>query len=334
MSGAEAPAYANSPATLQPPMFSMGNNSSKGSVKGSDTVSLTAHYLPSKFATGLLSPGGPRRRKGKGAFDPGLPKQGGGVEAFRSGEARMPGEQDDDYDGVDGSGWFGGKQGKKKLRWNKFKWCLFFANVAVRIVYPFSHLHRLYPNLNIAHHLVSWRPRRMSPHLVQRLGPRRHHPRRQRPRAHPLHRRHLLRHLRRPHRLGWHPPQQPRLPSMVLLPLLDRLRPPPCSRISHLPSPPPQPRRQGQLPVVSRTRRRRPSAHPGPARVLRVLLPLRRSHRQPNVLRPLRATRLQAPVLGLPEDGAEQVLCCDFCGGAVADGDHVGGVVVLEPCDV
>lgn len=133
MSGAEAPAYANSPATLQPPMFSMGNNSSKGSVKGSDTVSLTAHYLPSKFATGLLSPGGPRRRKGKGAFDPGLPKQGGGVEAFRSGEARMPGEQDDDYDGVDGSGWFGGKQGKKKLRWNKFKWCLFFANVALTI---------------------------------------------------------------------------------------------------------------------------------------------------------------------------------------------------------
>jgi hypothetical protein len=63
-----------------------------------------------------------------------LPKLGGGVEAFKSGEARMPGENDDDYDGVSSS-WFGGRTGghaKPKLRWNKFKWALFVANVLVR----------------------------------------------------------------------------------------------------------------------------------------------------------------------------------------------------------
>jgi len=42
----------------------------------------------------------------------------------------MPGETDEDYDGVS-SGWFGGDVGKHKkpLRWNKFKWILFVANI-------------------------------------------------------------------------------------------------------------------------------------------------------------------------------------------------------------
>lgn len=62
-----------------------------------------------------------------------LPKRGGGREAFKSGEARMPGEQDDDYDGIN-SGWFGGKDGgrtKPRMRWNRFKWILFISNIVV-----------------------------------------------------------------------------------------------------------------------------------------------------------------------------------------------------------
>jgi hypothetical protein len=72
-----------------------------------------------------------RKRRSTKDPSPIIPKLGGGVEAFKSGEARMPGEHDEDYDGVSG-GWFGGRTGghtKPKLRWNKFKWILFFANV-------------------------------------------------------------------------------------------------------------------------------------------------------------------------------------------------------------
>jgi len=95
-------------------------------------VSLSVNYLPSKFSNTLVSAGGPRRRKTVKDVSSFIPKRGGGVEAFRSGEARIPGQDDDDdYDGVSG-GWFGGKEGghtKPKLRWNKFKWTLFIANI-------------------------------------------------------------------------------------------------------------------------------------------------------------------------------------------------------------
>ncbi|KAL4262887.1 hypothetical protein AB1N83_008294, partial [Pleurotus pulmonarius] len=118
-----------------PPFLTAGGSQSSLSrdqspVRDSSSVSLSVNYLPSKFSTALLSPGG-RRRKGKG--DAALPKMGGGVEAFRSGEARMPGENDEDYDGVT-SGWFGKEGGRTrpKGRWNRFKWLLFIANVFVR----------------------------------------------------------------------------------------------------------------------------------------------------------------------------------------------------------
>lgn len=94
----------------------------------SSGVSLTINYLPHKFSNTLLSPG-PRKRKGKDGT-PGMPKRGGGVEAFKSGEARMPGENDEDYDGVSGD-FFGARHGNKKLRWNKFKWFLFASNTLV-----------------------------------------------------------------------------------------------------------------------------------------------------------------------------------------------------------
>ncbi|KAG5635538.1 hypothetical protein H0H81_010935 [Sphagnurus paluster] len=93
-------------------------------INDSSGVSLTVNYLPHKFSSTLLSPG-PRRRKGKNGSEVRIPKQGGGVEAFRSGEARMA-ESDEDYDDVSGD--LFGKQGRKKLRWNRFKWILFVAN--------------------------------------------------------------------------------------------------------------------------------------------------------------------------------------------------------------
>ncbi|KAJ7265910.1 hypothetical protein B0H12DRAFT_1011194 [Mycena haematopus] len=115
----------------------MGSLSSRGSspVGGgppldASNISLTVNYLPAKFPT--MSSGPRKRRTGKG-MDPFGPKFGGGVEAFRSGEARMPGVNDEDYDGVSG-GWFGGKGTKgRKLRWTKFKWALFFANTLLTI---------------------------------------------------------------------------------------------------------------------------------------------------------------------------------------------------------
>ncbi|KAH7928306.1 hypothetical protein BV22DRAFT_210573 [Leucogyrophana mollusca] len=94
-------------------------------------ISLSVNYLPSKFSGALLSPSA-RRRKGKGS-DPIEPKRGGGREAFKSGEARMPAEGDEDYDGVTG-GWFGGKEGghtRPRMRWNKFKWALFAGNLVL-----------------------------------------------------------------------------------------------------------------------------------------------------------------------------------------------------------
>lgn len=124
------------PYDLEPPMFNGSTNVSKTSLGNGSSGSggsLTVNYLPSKFASGLLSPAPARRRKVKGSalFDPGVPKQGGGVEAFRSGEPRMPGEMDDDYDGVDRSRIFGRSKRSRKLRWNKFKWWLFVANLAL-----------------------------------------------------------------------------------------------------------------------------------------------------------------------------------------------------------
>jgi len=58
-----------------------------------------------------------------------MPKRGGGLDAFKGNEARMGGADDD-------SGWFNGKEGghtPRKLRWNKFKWILFFANTVLTV---------------------------------------------------------------------------------------------------------------------------------------------------------------------------------------------------------
>jgi len=63
---------------------------------------------------------------------------GGGVDAFRSGEARIGGPGDDDDDEMEVENGSGGRlfrkgTGKsKKMRWNMFKWVLFCTNLVVR----------------------------------------------------------------------------------------------------------------------------------------------------------------------------------------------------------
>ncbi|KAF9237037.1 hypothetical protein BU15DRAFT_49255 [Melanogaster broomeanus] len=123
------------PSPLEPPSapFASGiddRSSNNGSSPRSEHLPLSLNYLPTKFSSGLLTPT-PRRRKRKG--DSQLQVRGGGREAFKSGEARMPNEGDEDYDGVTG-GWFGGRDGgqtrpRSRMRWTKFKWVLFVANI-------------------------------------------------------------------------------------------------------------------------------------------------------------------------------------------------------------
>ncbi|KAF8167109.1 tetraspanin Tsp2 family [Crassisporium funariophilum] len=98
---------------LNPPSAPFGGASSRGS--SATNLSLTINYLPSKFSSSPISPGGIRNRKGgRSPDDLDLPKRGGGTEAFRSNESRM-------------------SQGKGKLRWNKFKWILFLTNTCLTI---------------------------------------------------------------------------------------------------------------------------------------------------------------------------------------------------------
>ena len=90
-------------------------------------ASLSVNYLPTKFSDRVLS-GGPKRRKNWKQIDGMLPKRGGGREAFKSNEARMPGAGDEDDDGLTLT-----RPGvKRKLRWTRFKWVLVIANTIVR----------------------------------------------------------------------------------------------------------------------------------------------------------------------------------------------------------
>ncbi|KAJ7683528.1 hypothetical protein B0H17DRAFT_941757 [Mycena rosella] len=116
------------PYPLEPPrapFASDGGSSSRSSSPGptfdGSTVSLQVNYVPSKFSSAV------RQRKGKSKQVEG-PKRGGGVDAFRAGERRIPGSNDQNYDGVD----IGVKAGKAK--WNRFKWVLVFTNTMYTMV--------------------------------------------------------------------------------------------------------------------------------------------------------------------------------------------------------
>ena len=103
-----------------------------------DSSSLSVNYLPTKFGAGLVS----RKRYGKDLSTP--QKQGGGREAFKANESRMPSANDEDYDGV--STWFGHGSKQPALRWTKFKWVMFVANILVRTTFhPLFHFPAEYP---------------------------------------------------------------------------------------------------------------------------------------------------------------------------------------------
>ena len=82
-------------------------------ISSSSNVSLTVNYIPSKFSEFR------NRKGGKYDYVPNLPKSGGGLQAFKTNEARMP-------------------QGKRRLKWNKFKWILLIANSLVCFFLPLS----------------------------------------------------------------------------------------------------------------------------------------------------------------------------------------------------
>ncbi|KAJ3770308.1 hypothetical protein FB446DRAFT_671407 [Lentinula raphanica] len=108
-----------------------------------ESISLTVNYVPSKFSGALVEPSMPRRRRPKNAMTGveamGIAR-GGGVDAFRTDEARIPNENDEDYDGVNVSkSWrvgdkiFRWRTKQNKLRWNTFKIVLFMSNTVFTV---------------------------------------------------------------------------------------------------------------------------------------------------------------------------------------------------------
>ncbi|KAJ6506904.1 hypothetical protein C8R45DRAFT_513510 [Mycena sanguinolenta] len=122
-----------------PPPSSFLNTSSFSSKKdrptspAGSTRSHTLNYLPSKFSHVMVS----RRRKHEEKALGGMVPRGGGVAAFRADAARMPSEDDEDYDGVDvrRRSLFPPLSAltQRKLRWTRFKSILFLANLVLSI---------------------------------------------------------------------------------------------------------------------------------------------------------------------------------------------------------
>jgi len=228
-----------------------------------DSSSLSINYLPTKFGAGLVS----RKRHGKGLS--GIRKQGGGREAFKADESRMPGANDEDYDGVQG-GWF--RRGSKKpaLRWTKFKWIMFAANIFVRppsINFSVPPLIIRFTVDDILHGF----PHSLPAHMVPRLGSGEHRPCWKQGRAHHFHHCRRSGHRDLLNRLGRHSPQQPWFPRMVHLPVVDLFCLPRCPRLHHLQEAHFQLGRKAQQAVVADFQCWWPLIDPESARVLWIL---------------------------------------------------------------
>ena len=84
----------------------------------------------------------------------GVPIMGGGIDVFRSGEARMGGEDDEDEEEEEEDNGDDKRSSKRrfvrgrkqnsqlhnrKLRWNKLKWILFVSNIIVSLLLSIHH---------------------------------------------------------------------------------------------------------------------------------------------------------------------------------------------------
>ncbi|KAF6741407.1 tetraspanin Tsp2 [Ephemerocybe angulata] len=105
-----------SPLHLHVPQYagiSSGLSSGLSSPTSTSGLSLSVNYLPAKFSDNILNARARLRGKGGGGEKgPSVPKQGGGLAAFKSGEARI---------------------GGKSLRWTRFKVILFIANLLLSL---------------------------------------------------------------------------------------------------------------------------------------------------------------------------------------------------------
>ncbi|KAJ7715207.1 tetraspanin Tsp2, partial [Mycena metata] len=139
MPRARSPSFASG--TARPRTLSFGGSSLLNFGEGSssrapsafginaDRASLSINYLPSKFSDALAE-GGPRRRKRKNATQPAMAR-GGGVDAFKRGEARMPEDRDDLHPSATRKGWF--DRSETGSRWTRFKWVLFLFNAVYSV---------------------------------------------------------------------------------------------------------------------------------------------------------------------------------------------------------
>lgn len=150
------------------------------SLQSTANVSLSVNYIPTKFSEF-------RNRKG-GKFDylPNLPKEGGGLQAFKNNEARMP-------------------RGKRRLKWNKFKWVLFATNSSV-CVFALVQFIFIFSN-HTAHGLFHRLSRRLPANMVRCLGTRRCYTCYKQPRTGPFNSGSLRRYPNLSNRLGWYSPQ-------------------------------------------------------------------------------------------------------------------------------
>ncbi|KAJ7446654.1 hypothetical protein B0H11DRAFT_1745592 [Mycena galericulata] len=108
--------------------------SADGSGGNRASTSLSVNYVPSKFSDALATGGARRRRKvGAGGKRAAMGARGGGVDAFKKGEARMPGPEDRDdlHPPTDRPNWL--DKAEPGGRWTRFKWVLFVFNAAYSV---------------------------------------------------------------------------------------------------------------------------------------------------------------------------------------------------------
>ncbi|KAF7292567.1 hypothetical protein MIND_01154000 [Mycena indigotica] len=99
-----------------------------------DRMSLSINYVPNKFSDVLIS-GARRRRRGpnrEGRIKEPVMARGGGVDAFRRGEARVADDRDDLRPPEGRRGWL--DRSDPESRWTRFKWVLFVFNAVYTLL--------------------------------------------------------------------------------------------------------------------------------------------------------------------------------------------------------